>query len=233
MHPIFVVSRDPAAVAIRCVTPATWTDIRAGLDVPTRAFADAAGFEPRAGRHLLLPARDGSLAGVLFGLDAADNPARDPFAAGALPGLLPNGTYRLDDPPGEARLAALAFALGSYRFSRYRKRDDKEVRLALPDGVDGEDLSRIVEGVFLARDLINTPTNDMGPAELEAAARQLAGQHGATVRSIVGDDLLAQNFPLIHAVLQLFPARSRAAAGCAPDFLSPTVSLYRPLTAPV
>jgi leucyl aminopeptidase len=200
MHRIFVSPGDPAAVAIRCVTAATWPDVRAGLAAPTRAFADAAGFEPRAGRHLLLPAPDGSLAGVLFGVDADDNPARDPFAAGALPGLLPNGAYRLDDPPGDARVGALAFALGSYRFTRYRKPDDKQVRLALPPGADGEDLSRIIDGVFLARDLINTPTNDMGPAELEAAARQLAEQHGATVRAIVGDDLLAQNFPLVHAV---------------------------------
>ncbi len=200
MHRIFVSPRDPAAVAIRCVTPATWPDVRAGLDAASRAFADAAGFEPRAGRHLPLPAPDGALAAVLFGTDAADNPARDPFAAGALPGLLPNGTFRLDDPPGDACVAALAFALGSYRFARYRKRDDKEVRLELPAGVDGEDLSRIVDGVFLARDLVNTPTNDMGPAELETAARQLAERHGAAVRAIVGDDLLAQNFPLVHAV---------------------------------
>jgi leucyl aminopeptidase len=200
MHRIFVSPRDPAAVAIRCVTPATWPDVRAGLDAPARAFADAAGFEPRAGRHLPLPASDGALAAVLFGVDADDHPARDPFAAGALPGLLPSGTFRLDGPPGDVRVAALAFALGCYRFARYRKRDDKEVHLELPAGVDGEDLSRIVDGVFLARDLINTPTNDMGPAELEAAARQLAGQHGAAVRTIVGDDLLAENFPLVHAV---------------------------------
>src|SRR5690348_12340472 len=123
MHRIFVSPGDPAAVAIRCVTPATWPDVRAGLDAPARAFADAAGFEPRAGRHLMLPAPDGALAAVLFGVDAEDKSARDPFAAGALPGLLPNGVFRLDDPP-DARVAALAFALGTYRFTRYRKPDD-------------------------------------------------------------------------------------------------------------
>ncbi len=96
--------------------------------------------------------------------------------------------------------AALAFALGSYRFTRYRKQDGKEVKLELPGNVDGEDLSRIVDGVTLARDLINTPANDLGPAELEAAARTLAARHGAEVRAVVGEDLLEQNFPLIHAV---------------------------------
>jgi leucyl aminopeptidase len=199
MHSLFA-PPGGEAVAIRCVTASTWAAVRAGLDPAARGFADAAGFEPRAGNHLLLPAPDGSLAGVLFGLDGADKPARDPFAAGRLPGLLPAGTYRLVDAPGDARLAALAFALGSYQFARYRKRDGKQVRLEVPQSVDGEDLARIVEAVFLARDLINTPANDMGPAELEAAARALAQQHGAAITSIVGDDLLAQNFPLIHAV---------------------------------
>ncbi len=120
MHPTFA-APGTAAVPIRCVSAATWPAVRAGLDPAARAFADAAGFEPRGGRHLLLPAPDGSLAGVLFGLDAEDKPARDPFAAGRLPGLLPDGTYRLLDASGDARLAALAFALGAYQFARYRK----------------------------------------------------------------------------------------------------------------
>jgi len=198
MHPLFVAPGGAKSVPILFVTPATWTETRARLDPAARAFADAAGFEPRAGRHLLLPQPEGTL--VLFGLDAPDASARDPFLPGRLPGLLPKGSYRFAEPPADARLAALAFALGCYQFTRYRKADDKEIRLELPRGVDGEELSRLVEGVFLARDLINTPANDMGPAELETAARELAGRHGAQVRSIVGDDLLEQNFPLIHAV---------------------------------
>ena len=136
---------------------------------------------------------------MLFGLES-DKDDHNAFLPGLLPGVLPAGTYRFANAPHDARLGALAFALGSYRFTRYRKSKDKAVRLVLPDGVDGDDLSRIAEGMTLARDLINTPANDMGPAELEAAARALAKQHGAKFRSIVGDDLLKQNFPLIHAV---------------------------------
>src|SRR3981189_1634150 len=103
MHPIFV-SPGAAAVPVRFVTPATCADIRAAPGPPTRAFADAAGFEPRAGRHLLLPAPDGGLAGVLFGLDAEDHPARDPFLPGRLPALLPKGSYRFADQPADVRL---------------------------------------------------------------------------------------------------------------------------------
>jgi leucyl aminopeptidase len=201
MHAAFL-SRGQATakVPVTFVNASTWPDLRERLESRQRGFADAAGFEPKAGRHLLLPTAEGGLAGVLFALEGADDPHKDLFRPGTLAGLLPAGAYRFANAPHDARLAALAFALGSYRFTRYRKQEQKDVRLEVPVGVDGDDLSRIVEGVWLARDLINTPANDMGPAELEAAARTLAERHGAKVHTIVGDELLEQNFPLIHAV---------------------------------
>jgi leucyl aminopeptidase len=196
MHPVFLAAGS-AATPIWFVTAQTWSELRAGLDERARTFADAAGFEPKAGRHLVLPGADG-LGGVLFGLEQA-GARRNPFLPGSLPGLLPTGVYRFANGPHDARLAALAFALGAYRFTRYRNAD-KHVRLVVPDGVDAADLSRITEGVTLARDLINTPANDLGPPELADAARALAARHGAKFRAVVGDDLLSQNFPLIHAV---------------------------------
>jgi len=197
MHPAFA-TRGGTAVPIWFVTDATWPALRQAFDAPLRSFADASGFEPKPAQCLLLPGA-GGLSGVLFGLEPAGKPP-DPFLAGRLPALLPAGTYRFGNSPPDSRLAALAFALGSYRFARYRKQEAKEIRLELPDGVDGGDLSRIVEAVALARDLVNTPANDLGPAELETAARALAARHGAAVRTIVGEALLAENLPLIHAV---------------------------------
>jgi leucyl aminopeptidase len=198
---VFVAPGDATAtLPVTFVTAATWTEIRDRLDGRSRAFADAAGFEPKAGRHLLLPGPDGGLMGVLFGLENGEEKSKDLLRPGALPTLLPAGTYRFANAPHDARLAALAFALGSYRFARYRKAEDKEIRLELFPGLDGADLTRIAQAVGLARDLINTPANDMGPAALEAAALALATRHGATFRAIVGADLLTQNFPLIHAV---------------------------------
>jgi leucyl aminopeptidase len=196
MHPIFA-TRSGTAVPIWFVTDANWPALRQTLDAGAQKFADAAGFEPKPGQCLPLPGADG-VSGVLFGLGPPGQ--NDPFLPGQLPGLLPAGTYRFGNSPPDSRLAALAFALGSYRFARYRKPQAKAVRLELPDGVDGADLSRIVEAVTLARDLVNTPANDLGPSELEAAARALAARHGASVRAIVGEALLAENFPLIHAV---------------------------------
>jgi leucyl aminopeptidase len=198
MHPIFA-SAGEQAVPILFVTAANFDDATKILDAREHAFVRAAGFEPKPGKHLIVPDAEGKLAGVLFGLEDADDPARDLFRPGALAGLLPPGTYRFANAPHDARLGALAFALGLYQFARYRKGQERNVRLAVPEGIDGEDLSRIVEAVMLARDLINTPSNDMGPAELEQAAHALAEKHGAKVGVTSGGDL-AKQFPLVAAV---------------------------------
>ncbi|MFZ1895762.1 MAG: leucyl aminopeptidase family protein [Rhodoplanes sp.] len=199
MHSTFV-KRGGAAVPIWFADKTSWPALRAQFDDKARAFADAAGFEPKAERHVLLPDATGGLAAVLVGYDEAEAPGRDPFSAGRLPALLPRGVYRFANAAPEARLAALAFALGAYRFSRYRSEPGKEVGLEIPDGVDGGELSRIVEAVYLARDLINTPANDMGPGEIETAAHDLAARHGAEIGTHVGEEVLAEHFPLIHAV---------------------------------
>ena len=198
MPPIFAKPGEPS-VPILFVTAANFDQAIEHVDDRERMFVRAAGYEPKPGRYLAVPAADGNLAGILFGLENADDPVKDLFRPGQLSGLLPPGAYRFANAPHDARLAALAFALGAYQFTRYRKADVRNVRLVLPDGVDGDDLSRIVEGVTLARDLINTPSNDMGPAELEDAAHTLAKQHSATVEVTAGD-ALARQFPLVHVV---------------------------------
>ncbi len=199
MNSIFTAGRSADAVPIWFVTGKTYAEVLERFDEGARAFADAAGFEPKAGHHLLLPAKNG-LGGVLFGLEDADDERSDPFLPGRLPQILPKGVYRFANEAPDPRIAALAFALGSYRFTRYRTSSEREVKLDLPQSLDRDELVRIVEAVTLARDLINTPANDMGPAELQAAVGALAARHGAKMSAIVGEALLAENFPLIHAV---------------------------------
>jgi leucyl aminopeptidase len=199
MHPMFARAGEAQAVPILFVNAENFDEATRVLDNREHAFVRAAGFEPKAGRHLLVAAADGQLAGVLFGIEAADAGAKDLFRPGQLATLLPPGTYRFANAPHDTRLAALAIALGAYQFTRYRKADPRNVRLVVPDGVDSDDLTRIVEGVTSARDLINTPSNDMGPVELEEAARLLAKQHGASI-NVTNGAPLEKNFPLIHAV---------------------------------
>jgi leucyl aminopeptidase len=200
MHPVFETAPTTSVIPITFATKSTWEAIRDDLPAQARQFALANDFAAKPSACLPLPAADGQIAQVLFGLEDATSQSRDPFRPGALPGLLPPGTYRFANAPHDVRLAALAFALGSYRFTRYRTADAPEVKLVPPDGIDATDIARIAEAAMLARDLINTPSNDMGPEQLARAAEQLAARFGASFNCIVGDELTKQNFPLIHAV---------------------------------
>ncbi|MGO4573123.1 leucyl aminopeptidase family protein [Microvirga sp. 2TAF3] len=198
-HPLLV-SSDNKALPIWLANEKTWPGIAAKLPQNAQAFAKAQKFEAKAGSHCLLPDTDGNLLGVAFGLDGDDAKRIDPFLAGKLSSLLPDGTYRFETDAPDPALATLAWLLGSYSFNRYRKRSEKSVRLVVPKGVDAEEVSRIAEAVTTSRDLVNTPTSDLGPDGIEAAARKLAEKHGATFDSTIGDDLLKKNFPMIHAV---------------------------------
>ncbi|MGA7806799.1 leucyl aminopeptidase family protein [Bradyrhizobium sp.] len=196
----FETTNTASAVPITFATKSSWQAIRTELSPQSRQFADANGFAAKPGACLTLPAADGRIAQVLFGLEDAGSKSRDPFRPGTLPTLLPAGVYRFANQPHDARLATLAFALGSYRFNRYRKADAADVRLVPPDGIDAVDVARMADAAMSARDLINTPSNDMGPAELAQAAKWLATRFGASFSCIIGEDLVRQNFPLINAV---------------------------------
>ena len=195
MQSPFETAPDAAAIPIIFATKTTWPVIARELPEQAWQFAAANDFTAKPGKCLTLPAPDGTIAQVVFGIEDESSKSRDLFRPGALPGLLPPGVYRFANAPHDVRLATLAFALGSYRFGRY-----PNVRLVPPDGVDVADIARMAEAAALARDLINTPSNDMGPAELAEAAQQLAARFGAQFNCIVGDELVKQNFPLIHAV---------------------------------
>jgi len=188
------------AIPIFFATKSTWDAVRTELPEHARQFAAANDFTAKPGKCLTLPSPDGRIAQVVFGLEDETGKSRDLFRPGALPGLLPPGVYRFANAPHDVRLATLAFALGAYRFGRYRKNETPAVRLVPPDGVDVADIARMAEAAALARDLINTPSNDMGPEELAQAAQALAARFGASFNCIVGDELVKQNFPLIHAV---------------------------------
>ena len=163
---------------------------RAGL-------VSASGFAGAAGVLAALPDAKGGIAAWVLGL--GDN--KDAFALAAAAEKLPEGLYRLGDVPKNCGgvHAALAWLMGGYSFDRYKAKSPRKARLVTPEGVDGEEISRIAENLFLARDLVNTPANDMGPAELEAAARALAKTHGAKV-SVVRGTALSKHYPLIAAV---------------------------------
>ena len=162
-----------------------------------RRWCAANAFAGEAGRFLALPGADGGVLVVLAGCDR-----RDPvFALASLPVRLPEGRYALD-PRGlalDAGDVALGWALGAYQFTRYRKPVRVAAQLVIDPAIAQRSAS-MAEAIYHVRDLINTPTEDLGPAELGQAVRALAERHDAIYREWVGDDLLSANFPTIHAV---------------------------------
>jgi leucyl aminopeptidase len=204
------------AVPIWFVTPQTMADNTAVMSSSSVDWIKNAGFKPNAGATLLIPGSAGRIQSVFFGLGEAEDAQRDPFLPGKLARELPPGIYRFGNAPDDVRLAALAFLLGSYRFRRYKKGGEEPApgpRLVCPEGVDRAAVLRQAEAVAFGRDLVNTPPNDLGPAELAEEAIRIAAAQGASVRVVAGPEL-ADGFPLIEAV-----GRGSSRAPCLVDLV--------------
>jgi leucyl aminopeptidase len=191
-------------------------ELPAFLSGPGKAWAtwlEATRFEAALGDVRLLPGPEGSVAGAVAGFGSAQARRRQRFGLAKAVAGLPGGDWRLESglEPQERFEAALAWLLAGYRFDRYRpKRTSPDLaRLVCPEGLDAPRLIAMAEGESLTRDLINTPAEDMGPAELEAAFLALAAAFGATTKVIRGSELLAGNFPMIHAVGRASPREPR------------------------
>ncbi|UWQ13943.1 leucyl aminopeptidase family protein [Aliiroseovarius sp. M344] len=172
------------------------------LPEPVRVWAKANGFQGTLGEVLVMPDEVGAPALALVGSGDPVTRARSRFGLAAARAKLPAGTYRLQHAlePAALENAALGWLLEGYRFDRYANQKAPQAMIVPPDGIDTNRLEVIAAGEALTRDLINTPTEDMGPDELEAAVRSLAKDHGAQVSVTEGRDLLDNNFPMIHAV---------------------------------
>ncbi len=188
--PLYVVSKDALDHTLEQLEP------------PARAWAIASGFSAKLGQTCVIPKADGSIQTVLAGWGDVKSRNRGRFHMATIASKLPAGDYKIESglDQFERHQSALAWLLGSYKFDRYSEKPAIKARLVEPFGVENARVLVEAEGSFLARDLINTPTNDMGPEQLETAFFDLARKFKARVSSIIGDDLLRENLPLIHAV---------------------------------
>ncbi len=201
MQPRFA-EPTPAAIPINLVTQDGLDAAREALAPFARRWLAASGFAAGLGETLAIPDATGAIAAAFVGWGTEAARARGRFHLAAAAARLPAGVYRLDTilSPEAAEECALGWLLGAYRFTRYRADESAQATLVCPDRVDHARVEAIAEGAYLARDLVNTPACDMGPAALEEAARNLGERFGAMVETVVGDDLLSANLPLIHAV---------------------------------
>jgi leucyl aminopeptidase len=160
------------------------------------AWAKANGFSGKAGQLLLVPDESGTVTEALFGIGETF----DPFSVRGLTPRLPHGDWRLEGVTGEAaEQAALAFALGGYVFDRYKQRERPSARLVV-EGFDLTETLDIAATAQLAREMVDTPAQDMGPLQLETIAREIAQDAGASIAVTTGDQLLEDNYPAVHAV---------------------------------
>jgi leucyl aminopeptidase len=207
-----VLLKKPTAACI----PVYLTD-RAGfaahssaLPPAARQWLDTVGFDGAADSHVLLPDTDGRLQSVWAGVRGVAHP----WALAALPRQLPPGRYRLADarldslPTGagaaglvaDAQATALSWQLGGYQFSRYKAASRAPAQLLLPGSAAALHGLLLAQVIADTRDLINTPAEHLGPAELAEAVQHVAKAHGASFKQTVGEALLKAGFPAIHAV---------------------------------
>ncbi|MDK3020310.1 leucyl aminopeptidase family protein [Pseudodonghicola flavimaris] len=187
----------------------SWLDTQ---EAPVRGWVVANGFTGARGQTLLVPGPEGTPAMALVGYATPAERARHRFLLAGAAQALPAGTYRIASGLSGAALATEAFGwlIAGYSFDRYRDKAPAAARaLIAPEGLDAGRIETLAAAECLTRDLINTPASDMGPAELEAAARSLAETFDATVAVTEGTALLDQNFPMIHAVGRASPRAPR------------------------
>ncbi len=187
-----------SAIPIIILNAGALPDWLANADERARRWAQSLNFAATPASFCLLPDADGGIGSVLVGIGQID----DLYALAHLPMQLPAGDYALSDEglQLDPLRAALGFALGSYQFNRYRKPRRAPAKLQVPAGVDAKLLDALVRASALTRDLVNTPSEDMGPSHLADLAQSLASTFGGQFRQWVGDELLSEGFPAIHAV---------------------------------
>lgn len=187
--PVFVLEQDDLA---------DWLATRSAQEV---AWINGSAFKGALGQMLLLPGTDGTPKAALAGYGTVSARSRGRFHLAGVAAQLPKGVYALEGLSADrAAEEALGWLLATYRFDRYREQKPVEAQLVAPEGVDANRLETIAAAEFLTRDLINTPTADMGPSALEAAAVTLAESHNAQIRVTRGAALVEASFPMIHAV---------------------------------
>jgi leucyl aminopeptidase len=193
------VDRSSSSLPIQIVGQSSWRKWLKEQSAARRGWLESTGVTGKAGDLAVLPGRDGKAAGAVLVLSAKPNL----WDFGSLATRLPAGTWRLasNTAPVSPTDAAVAIGLGTWRFERYRTNKGKAgAKIVWPQDADKARATAMIEAISMARDLITTPSSDMGPVELAAAAQDLAKTHKAKIKVIVGDDLLKQNYPMVHAV---------------------------------
>ena len=188
-----------APIPIEVVTEAGWSEWRSAAGSIPNKWVDSTQFFPKKSEICLVPDANGGLERVLVGMGQEP----DIWTLAELPGRLPTGNYIVSSEPGSiSSLGGLGmgWALGAYQFNQYKTAKRRPGLLVVPDPQELQQAQILAGAVWLVRDLINTPANDMGPEELAALADEVAAVGDAAVTHIAGKSLLDEGYPTIHTV---------------------------------
>lgn len=197
MSEVILDASADAAIPVHALTEADAAGVLETASGLAQGAARLADFKGKAGQAVTVLSADGAAEQVLFGLGGEP----DPMTFRALPAKLSAGTYRIATAPAGLNpdQVALAFALGSYKFDRYKAHGAERPKL-LAEGCDVSEVRHQAHACALARDMVNTPANDMGPLQVETIAREIAEQYAAQITVVTGEGLLEANYPAVHAV---------------------------------
>lgn len=200
--PLTFAKPDSPAIPLHIVDKDEYDGWRKSQPKTTATWLDTVGFKPVIGNAQVVPDANGTPALAIAGYGDATSRAQGRFPLAAAAASLPKGTYALAGalPAGDIETEALGWLLSGYVFDRYAIQSGSTARLICPEGVDAQRIEAIAAAEGVIRDLINTPTSDLGPEALEQAVRELATTFDASLSVVRGDALIDQNFPMIHAV---------------------------------
>lgn len=200
--PLTFAAAAPDAIDLHVLSSDAVAGWLAGQAPATAAWIETNAFTGATGQALVIPGADGRPAMAVAGYGTSATRARGRFALAAAAAKLPKGSYQISSglPADQTEVEALGWLLNGYRFDRYKTCTPMGANLVAPAGIDAARVEAIANGEALTRTLINTPASDMGPQDLEQAARELANEHNAQIAVTIGEDLLTANLPMIHTV---------------------------------
>lgn len=202
-YPTFLSDREAASIIpIYCLRPEDWLGFETNLSPIQNQYAKARGFSGEAGQRVRLPDESGVISKIIYGLGKQEDDQMGPIRTGGLSTGLPFGYYSLAQIPKDwsMTLAQTAWGLGAYRFESYLKETTKFPVLVVEAAAPLSEIKSLSKATALCRDLINTPAGDLGPVALQKAATDLAVEFGAHVQTTIGEALIQENYPMIHAV---------------------------------
>ncbi len=195
MLPCFVTGKSAKPTPISIVTANTYLDWLAKQSAVTKEWLLATQFKAEPSNVRLIPDAKGNVIHVVCCV--ADITTM--WGVGHLALILPEGVYQFSHVGKHDEQYAIAWGLGAYQFTRYRKAARNPAQLLIDENILFK-IANIVESIYMVRDLVNTPTDDMGPTEFADIAKKMAKEFDAKFTQIVGDDLLKKNYPAIHTV---------------------------------